>query len=415
MATTRFQKGSLKQLDRAEGKTWVLRYLATRSQDGKRVEGTPFVVGLVRDLPTKSSAKQRVVELGLLEKINSPQQTARLTFRQIADHYMHPEVGELHDLGEGTQETFEGNIQHCIARWGDTPALEIRVLEVESWLKSLAKDNRGSYQWSTVGKIRDAMSVVYQHAQRHEMIPAGVEHNPARARKLGGPKIRTKSCYKAVRVSPAQIKKMLAVLPLLQRTMVILCSLTAIRISECVGLRWSAISWLEKKIYIRQRWRRGNIGKPKTPASDSYVALTPMLASFLEAWRKETPYAKESDWVFASQKTHGKTPRFGGMLVRDYLYPAAEKAGIIFRQRNGSYVDSIGRLVTRFGFHNLRKAVSDYLNEGKKVDVRTIQDTLRHENPEVTLANYTESSLESRLAAQDVMADAIFSDLKRVQ
>jgi len=415
MATTRFQKGSLKQLDRAEGKTWVLRYLATRSQDGKRVEGTPFVVGLVRDLPTKSSAKQRVVELGLLEKINSPQQTARLTFRQIADHYMHPEVGELHDLGEGTQETFEGNIQHCIARWGDTPALEIRVLEVESWLKSLAKDNRGSYQWSTVGKIRDAMSVVYQHAQRHEMIPAGVEHNPARARKLGGPKIRTKSGYKAVRVSPAQIKKMLAVLPLLQRTMVILCSLTAIRISECVGLRWSAISWPEKKIYIRQRWRRGNIGKPKTPASDSYVALAPMLASFLEAWRKETPYAKESDWVFASQKTHGKTPRFGGMLVRDYLYPAAEKAGIIFRQRNGSYVDSIGRLVTRFGFHNLRKAVSDYLNEGKKVDVRTIQDTLRHENPEVTLANYTESSLESRLAAQEVMADAIFSDLKRVQ
>jgi integrase len=140
-----------------------------------------------------------------------------------------------------------------------------------------------------------------------------------------------------------------------------------------------------------------------------------MLASFLEAWRKETPYAKESDWVFASQKTHGKTPRFGGMLVRDYLYPAAEKAEIIFRQRNGSYVDSIGRGVTRFGFHNLRKAVSDYLNEGKKVDVRTIQDTLRHENPEVTLANYTESSLESRLAAQDVMADAIFSDLKRVQ
>jgi hypothetical protein len=47
--------------------------------------------------------------------------------------------------------------------------------------------------------------------------------------------------------------------------------------------------------------------------------------------------------------------------------------------------------------------------------VRTIQDTLRHENPDVTLARYTESSLESRLAAQDVMTDRIFSDLKRVQ
>ena len=95
------------------------------------------------------------------------------------------------------------------------------------------------------------MSVVYQHPQRDEIIPAGVEHNPERARKLGGPKIKAKSGYKAVKVTPAQIKKMLAVLPLLQRTRVILCLLTAIRISECMGLRLSAISWLEKKIYIR--------------------------------------------------------------------------------------------------------------------------------------------------------------------
>jgi len=151
------------------------------------------------------------------------------------------------------------------------------------------------------------------------------------------------------------------------------------------------------------------------PASDSYVALTPVLALHLELWRKETPYAKETDWVFASEKTHGNTPRFGGMLVRDYLYPAAEHAGIIFRQQDGSYVDGTGRKITRFGFHNLRKAVSDYLNEGKKADVRTIQDTLRHENPDLTLARYTESSLESRLAAQDVMASAIFDDVKQLQ
>jgi hypothetical protein len=88
MATTRFQKGSLKQAQRAEGRTGVLRYLVTRPQDGKRVEGTPLVVGLVKDYPTKSSANQRVVDLGLLEKINSPQQIGKLTFQQIAYHYM---------------------------------------------------------------------------------------------------------------------------------------------------------------------------------------------------------------------------------------------------------------------------------------------------------------------------------------
>src|SRR5580704_7442674 len=51
---------------------------------------------------------------------------------------------------------------------------------------------------------------------------------------------------------------------------------------------------------------------------------------------------RRDNWVFASEKTHGKTPRFGGMLVRDYLCPAAEHAGIIFKQRDGSYVDSTG-------------------------------------------------------------------------
>ena len=86
-----------------------------------------------------------------------------------------------------------------------------------------------------------------------------------------------------------------------------------------------------------------------------------MLAQHLEIWRKETPYAEETDWVLASEKTHGKSLRFGGMLVRDYLYPAAEHAGIISRPRTQR-----GRKVARFGSHNIRKAVSDYLTEGKE-------------------------------------------------
>jgi integrase len=182
-----------------------------------------------------------------------------------------------------------------------------------------------------------------------------------------------------------------------------------------VGLRWSTISWLENKIYIWQRWRRGKIGKPKTPASDSYVALTPVLAGHLELWRKETTYAEET--IGCSHPKRRMARRlglaecwFGITCVRQ-----PNMRGSSSSNEMGATSIPRGRKVTRFGFHNLRKAVSDYLNEGKKADVRTIQDTLRHENPDVTLARHTESSLESRLAAQDVMADAILSDLKRVQ
>lgn len=40
-------------------------------------------------------------------------------------------------------------------------------------------------------------------------------------------------------------------------------------------------------------------------------------------------YAKDTDWVFASKRMKGRTPRVGNMLVRDYLYPAAVAAGVL--------------------------------------------------------------------------------------
>jgi hypothetical protein len=77
-----------------------------------------------------------------------------------------------------------------------------------------------------------------------------------------------------------------------------------------------------------------------------------------------------------------------------------------------SYKKYPGRKQWLYGF---MAETLDYLTEGKKADVRTIQDTLRHENPEMTLSKYTESSLESRLAAQHLMASAVLGDSTKLQ
>lgn len=39
----RYQKGSLRQEDRKNGKVWKLRHYAIRAEDGRRVEHTMFV------------------------------------------------------------------------------------------------------------------------------------------------------------------------------------------------------------------------------------------------------------------------------------------------------------------------------------------------------------------------------------
>ena len=53
---------------------------------------------------------------------------------------------------------------------------------------------------------------------------------------------------------------------------------------------------------------RGNLSEPKSKKSKAPVAMAPLLAKYLRAWQKETAYAKATDWVFASDKTHGRTP-----------------------------------------------------------------------------------------------------------
>jgi integrase len=121
------------------------------------------------------------------------------------------------------------------------------------------------------------------------------------------------------------------------------------RIGEALGLMWSDIDWKKLKINIRRDWVDGQLGRPKSRASKAAVEMHETLAALLEGWRRETPYSKDSDFLFPSFKLHGKQPRLGSMIVQDYIRPAAIAAGVIPEG------------CPRFGFHNLRHGLSTFL------------------------------------------------------
>src|ERR1035438_6856400 len=83
---------------------------------------------------------------------------------------------------------------------------------------------------------------------------------------------------------------------------------TALRASEVIALRWADIMWDESRIRINKRWRKGKDGKPKTEASDSTVALGPILAHYLRTWRGLSPYTADTDFVFPSMVKKGVVP-----------------------------------------------------------------------------------------------------------
>lgn len=173
---------------------------------------------------------------------------------------------------------------------------------------------------------------------------------------------RSKSQYRAIILTPGQTLAILKSLPSpLHFALVLTCAATALRSSEMLALRWSDLLWGEGRIRVSKRWAKGEDGETKTDASDGYVPLHPMLARHLRAWQKQTPYAKDTDFVFPSTRESGKKPLYPSSFVADYLRPAAKAAGVHIEDGK------------RFGLHNFRPSLSNWLVNKAKVEPKTVQ------------------------------------------
>jgi integrase len=299
---------------------------------------------------------------------------------------------------------------YLIPKWGDCIAEDIEPRDIEKWLAGLSIDKNGTkgLQWDTLSKTRSVMKQIYAHAQREGLIPKNPESNPFRPADQGGVRCKSGTGFRPIILKPSQTLTMLLSLPPLERTQVILDACTGLRASEIAGLQWRDIDWENQQIEIVRTWIKGTVAKPKSPDSEASMPMTTVLAACLRDWQKVTLYSKPSDWVFASN-----------MIVADYLYPAAVKAGVLTVKKitvcdkKGKevlkliYFDGKGKRVIRFGFHNFRHSLSSFLTTKKKTDPKTAQRMLRQSDPALTMRRYTQTDMDELLAAQKMVLDAI--------
>jgi integrase len=206
----------------------------------------------------------------------------------------------------------------------------------------------------------------------------------------------SKSTYRAIVITPAQTLEVLKSLSnFLHYTLVLTCAATALRASEILALRWSDIRWIEERIRVSKRWAKGRDGNTKTDASDGYVPMHSVLAHHLHEWHAQTPYAKDTDFVFPSFKAQGKVPLCASIFVCDHLRPAAIKAGVHIEKGH------------RFGFHNLRHSLSTWLVNKAKVEPKTVQGILRHSRIQTTLDLYTQEDSDEARGAQGAFLKAL--------
>lgn len=242
------------------------------------------------------------------------------------------------------------------------------------------------------------MAQVFRHAQRHELIPAavGIDGRPTNPVVLA--RSESGSSYEAMVVTPEQMIIILNELDTLETrlewTLALVHASTALRPEEAFGMKWMDIDWQNGQIHIRRGWSKGKETPGKNAGSMTQVVMHPALARALQAWRRESLYHHDSDWVFASARTKGKTPRSAGVAGQDYLRPAAIKAGVIPKEYKG-----------RFGWHNLRHSLATFF-AANDVNLPVIQSILRHAKPSTT-AVYTHRVNAAQMAAQAKFLDAI--------
>ena len=381
-----YQQGSIRKVTRKNGEVWVLRF-RENTAEGERRERVVHI-GFVRDFPKERDARREVDRLGLLVSINAEQQTGRIRFDALAEHYLKVDFGA--DAVRPKTEKTVSNVQHLvrdylIPQFGQQLAEDIKPLEIQRYCKYLNAEE--GLSWPTVSKIRGVMLRIYKIGILHER----VTRNPAAA-------VETRSAtdYRAIMLSPKQTLAILQRLPnVLHRMLVLTCAATALRASEVLALRWADIRWEENRIRVSKRWSMGKDGATKNRASDGYVPMHPVLATQLTEWHLQTPYAKETDFVFPSYRCEGKVPLSPAIFVADHLRKAAKASGIVIEDGQ------------RFGLHNLRHSLSNWLVNKAKVEPKTVQGILRHSRIQTTMDLYTQDDADEARIAQGKYLEAL--------
>ena len=138
-----------------------------------------------------------------------------ITVAQLCDHFEQRELTKDNAWRSySTKKTYQAYLNHWVLpHWRHYELAEVRTIQVESWLRRLPLAK------SSCAKIRNLMSVLFNHACRYELF----DRNPIYLVRQSA-KRRTPPAT----LEPAEIKALIDGLALRERTLVLLAASTVI-------------------------------------------------------------------------------------------------------------------------------------------------------------------------------------------
>jgi integrase len=267
--------------------------------------------------------------------------------------------------------------------WGSLNIRAVRTIAVEHWLRQLMRVDGGPLAPSTKAKIRNVVSVLFNHAIRHEWLEQG--RNPILLVRQSAKRQKIPEW-----LEPDELRALLSQLDRCFRVMVFLDAATGLRRSELFALKWGDVDFDDLQIKVQRSIYMNVVGNCKTEASRKPVPMDPILASELWTWKQDTPYGQPHAWIFASKHTKGKSPYWPDIVLSRVIRPAAVRAGI----------------EKHIGWHTFRHSFSTMLMANGE-NVKVVQELMRHANRRCTLEIYSQARLQAKRDAQHRVVELI--------
>jgi integrase len=175
------QRGSLVKAERKHGPdVWQFRW-SEKGGDGRRVY-RKRVIGTIEQYSDAAAAQQLAARIIARPKSLVSRPAPAMTIAELCEHFQQRELSQSDAFrSHSTRRNYIFYLNKwIIPRWKNFELANVRTVEVEAWLRSLPLAR------STCAKIRNLMSVIFNHACRHDFFdrkPISLVRQSAKRRK----------------------------------------------------------------------------------------------------------------------------------------------------------------------------------------------------------------------------------------
>ena len=364
----RYQNGSLQVVStHGKRKMWILQY---RDGGSKKY----YTIGLYSKM-SKSEAQQK--QAAFMKEVNLRAAAApdpHITFGDFLEGVALPFLRSK--WKRSTMDTTENRIRHhLLEEFGGEKLASLGLQRLQAFLSGKA----ATLSKSVVAHLRWDLRALFRLATAEGYIvrdPTPALFTPKEA-KVGVKRVMNRK----------EAQQHINALPQRERVIDHLALFAGMRPGEILALQRRHIKEDCSELAIEQRLYRGDIDDPKTALSKRKVGIPSPTATVLKEWMELVEPQPEA-WVFASE--NAEKPLWRDNVWYRHIKPKLEAVGLEWAN-----------------FQVLRRTHAS-LGHDIHVDPKVAADQRGH-GIGVALDVYTQSSIEARRAAAEMLANAILS------